>query len=360
MGLSIAHSIGIPSISWSSYCTPLNLILTEITGGIKLTWQENSPENIDGYEIWVSIGGNTYVLLNTVSANVLTYDDMTDYAGSTVEYKVRAYKGTVYSSYSDEKSITINYQAELTAYIAGLATPLSDGQKSLLNAFIVSLKVGFGITNLSDQFDAMWILAGETAESSLKNLVKDDHHCTPVNSPTFTALEGFTGNGSTMRIRTDYIPSSDSVRFGLDDASVGFYERTASAAGVNVGGQNAAGGVEAFSSEGGTLYTQLNCGYNITPGIATVTSLPFVCLVRNNATTYNVYRRTTKTVFTKNSVGLCSVEMQLLCGAVNAGYQWYSASQLSFAFFGKGMDDTKEAVLYNAIQTYMTANSKEI
>jgi hypothetical protein len=123
MGLSIGHGIGIPfkknSISWSSYCTPLNLILTEITGGIKLTWQENSPENIDGYEIWVSIGGNTYVLLNTVSANVLTYDDMTDYSGYTVEYKVRAFKETTYSEY-------IENEISIPALIQNLAVNFVD------------------------------------------------------------------------------------------------------------------------------------------------------------------------------------------------------------------------------------------
>lgn len=94
--------------SWSSYCTPLNLVLAEITGGIRLTW-EQTPKctDEDGYEIWISMAGAAYVLLDTVAADVLTYDDMTDYAGSTVEYKVRAYRGTVYSEYSAEAEIII-------------------------------------------------------------------------------------------------------------------------------------------------------------------------------------------------------------------------------------------------------------
>lgn len=94
--------------SWSSYCTPLNLVLAEIVGGVRLTWEQDAKcTTEDGFEIWVSIGGAAYALLDTVAADVLTYDDMTDYAGSTVEYKVRAYRGTVYSGYSAEAEIII-------------------------------------------------------------------------------------------------------------------------------------------------------------------------------------------------------------------------------------------------------------
>ena len=93
---------------FSSYCTPLNLVLAAITGGVRLTWAQSAQcTNEDGFEIWISINGGAYALLDTVAADVLTYDDMTDYAGSTVDYKVRAYRGTAYSEYSDEESITI-------------------------------------------------------------------------------------------------------------------------------------------------------------------------------------------------------------------------------------------------------------
>jgi hypothetical protein len=94
--------------------------------------------------------------------------------------------------------------AETVTYITGLTTPLSSGQVTLIDTFVTSLKTGLSITTLDEVFDVMYILAGETAESSLRNLIKNDHHATAVNSPTFTALEGFTGDGLTKYINTNY------------------------------------------------------------------------------------------------------------------------------------------------------------
>ena len=87
-------------------------------------------------------------------------------------------------------------EPEVTAYIDGLTTPLSSGQLTALNTFVKALKDGLSITLLSEVFDVMYILAGETEESSLRNLIKRAHDAEAVNSPTFTTLEGFTGDAS--------------------------------------------------------------------------------------------------------------------------------------------------------------------
>ena len=107
IGIGIGTIFRKRGISWSSSCAPLNLILVDIVGGIRLTWDDVCSDE-DGFEIWVSINGGAYALLDTVAADVETYDDMTDYSGQPVEYKIRAYKGTSYSEYSTESTITPN------------------------------------------------------------------------------------------------------------------------------------------------------------------------------------------------------------------------------------------------------------
>lgn len=65
-----------------------------------LTWTDNSSGE-DGFEIWVSEDGGAYYLLDTVATDVVTYNDSTT-TGEICLYKVRAYRGTDYSDFSNE------------------------------------------------------------------------------------------------------------------------------------------------------------------------------------------------------------------------------------------------------------------
>lgn len=107
-GLGLASGIGGRGQSWSSYCTPLNLEVTQITGGNRLSWEVDVKcIDADGYEIWVSQDGGAYALLDTVTVPTVQFDDTTDYAGAEVTYQVRAYKGTSYGAFSDPTEIVI-------------------------------------------------------------------------------------------------------------------------------------------------------------------------------------------------------------------------------------------------------------
>jgi len=114
---------------------------------------------------------------------------------------------------------------EVSTYIDGLVTPLSDGQLALLNNFILTLKAGLSITNLSDAFDVMYILAGETAESSLRNMVKRLHDAVAVNSPVFVPYEGFSGDGLSATIDTNYNFIDNKVNASVSSHAFGLYSR---------------------------------------------------------------------------------------------------------------------------------------
>ena len=98
------HSVG---ISKSRGCTPRNLTVVDITGGIRLTWEAGCT-SFDGHEIWASVDGAAYALIDTVASPTLTYDDTTDYLGVEVAYKIRSYKGTSYSNFTAEEEITLD------------------------------------------------------------------------------------------------------------------------------------------------------------------------------------------------------------------------------------------------------------
>ena len=116
-----------------------------------------------------------------------------------------------------------SYDADINAYIVGLSTPLGATYLAKLNTFIVNLKSDLSITNLSEVFDVFTVLANETEEAALRNIVKRDHDATNIDAMSFTTLQGFTGDGANDYLTTDYIPETDHIIYALDDASIGVY-----------------------------------------------------------------------------------------------------------------------------------------
>jgi hypothetical protein len=82
---------------------------------INLTWNDNSS-NETGYSIERSTNGTSYTEIGTVLAGVTAYSDMTCSAGTLYYYRVRAFKGTIYSGYSNVDSDTTIANQNLMKY----------------------------------------------------------------------------------------------------------------------------------------------------------------------------------------------------------------------------------------------------
>jgi titin len=85
---------------------PSNLTATSLPScEIKLTWSDNSSET--GFFIERKTGASgTYSYLTSVGVNVTTYTDFSVSDNTVYYYRVRAYKGDAYSSYSNEAGAT--------------------------------------------------------------------------------------------------------------------------------------------------------------------------------------------------------------------------------------------------------------
>ena len=168
------------SRAWSSYWTPSSAVVENADPTDVVLTYAKAVNPAD------AIAGNFTIAGKTISGAVL------DGTGKILTLTV-----TVAFVYGDSITVVangtnisvtnnINAEAELTTYITGLTTPLSSAQLLRLNTLIKTIKTRLSISALSEAFDTIYVLAGETSESSLKNLVKDAHHCTAVNAPTFT------------------------------------------------------------------------------------------------------------------------------------------------------------------------------
>ena len=257
---------------------------------------------------------------------------------------------------------------ELATYIDGLTTPLSTAQIRRLGEFIEAVKTGLSITNLSDAFDVMYVLAGETAESSLKNLVKNAHHCTAVNSPTFAALEGFTSNGSSSYINTNYNATSDKDNFAQDDASIGCYSRTnqwsLTLNSVECGATpNPSVGLS--YKWGVTNFRNVNSN-DSAENVAMTSTLGMFIGTRPNSITEIFYQN--KGIdyqeTNKASTGIPNKNIVILCtnvgNAVTTTPLYYSTKQISFFFQGKCLTQLQADALTDAFEVYMDANGKGV
>jgi hypothetical protein len=114
-----------------------------------------------------------------------------------------------------------DYQAVLDFATSEGDTLPSANQQILQNNLLRALKT-FGIWNKLDSF-AMFATDGDVGFSLIcwKRLVK----MTAVNSPTFTANEGFTGNGTSSRINSGFTPDG-SGNYKLNAASFGVFVKT--------------------------------------------------------------------------------------------------------------------------------------
>lgn len=110
-----------------------------------------------------------------------------------------------------------SYSAEATTYFAAMAVQPDATQKGRLDALISAL-VSAGIWSKLDYL----MLAGHDAQSSRVNAIDPSEEATTVNSPSFTAFSGYTGDGSSA-----YIDLGETVTAGpnyaQDDAHVGVW-----------------------------------------------------------------------------------------------------------------------------------------
>ena len=254
---------------------------------------------------------------------------------------------------------------ELETYISGLVTPLSDPQLEKLDTFLTTLKTGLSIANLSDAFDVMYILAGETEESSLKNIVSNAYHCTNVSATSFTALEGFTSDGVADYLNTGWKPKSHGVNFALNDCSYGVYSRSDIAEdGVSLGSRKASVDDRTFlqlRTAGGLASCTINTDATILHTVFSGYSkgMYINCRTASNAT---VFYKNKRPFLTNANASSDRPDYDLALLALNTAgtIALYSTKQLSIAFTGKAFTETQVGIITDACEAYMDSSNKGV
>ena len=238
-------------------------------------------------------------------------------------------------------SITLAYSN--TVYSRGGS--LTANEVNYLNTFEAS--VGSDLAKM----DRLWIhgLSNEiAAKTSFVNPTST--MITAVNSPTFTANIGFTGNGATSYLNTNFNPATHGVNYTLNNASIFYYERaTILGTYCGIGEQQS----YLFPNLSGSAYFTINNGAsNNTFIVANSKGFIFADRSSNNLTTCyknGVFKSTlnnTATNFATNNFYLLAL--------LQGGAALYP-SPGNVALSGIGGTGINQSNFYNAVQALGTS-----
>lgn len=257
------------------------------------------------------------------------------------------------------------FEPELVAYTTGLTTPLSSGQKTKLNTFIKDLKTGLNINALSDFADKISIRSTETAESSLRNLVKRAHDAIAVNSPTFTPLEGFAGDGVSAYIDENYNPTTDAVNYSLNSVSIGLYLRTENLSEncAEIGARSDAATYTHIYHNGASVKETQRVHQGAGGAIETVLTKTngMMFLQRISAGTIEFWRNKVKTgTIDTTSSSMPNTNFFTGCRAFNGAVEFPSSKQHSLVLFSRHLAASEITVITDAFEAYMDSNGKGV
>jgi len=246
------------------------------------------------------------------------------------------------------------FDPDAIAYFNQLTVQPSGAYKSAINTLVKQLKLD-GNWQLLDR---LWIHATEIQQHARVSLVNPSStKITEVNSPTFTANQGYTGNGTNMYLNTNYSFLNSSVQFTQNLASIGIYSRTnlLTANKIDFGATtDISGGKDTFInpySSGGSYFYNVNGGVLLS-GSANSNTLGMHSALRSASNLLIGYRNGIQ----QHSSAVSSQTMTSLNAFVLArndlgSAAFFSNRQISLTFIGGNVN---QSTFYNAIQTFAT------
>lgn len=245
-------------------------------------------------------------------------------------------------------SFDTDYQAVLDYGTTQGYTLPSASQQLLQNQLVLDLKDA-GIWSKLDTF-AVFATDGNS-DFALIDWIRLTQY-TSVNSPTFTTNSGFSGNGTSAYIDTNYNPSTSGVNYTLNDASRIMFGNLQSDSAYP---ESAGGGGDNLtrSVSSGNSRQRINQGTaNVITGPTAWTGTNILRSInRTSSTNVEMFGNTTQTSTTATSSAISNNNQWIL-----AGNGVFISNLNTFKIYGMGASLVSENTdLYNAINTYITS-----
>lgn len=241
------------------------------------------------------------------------------------------------------------YDADAATLFAAMTTPPTTARKAQINTLILALKAA-GVWTLLDVFYVLAAADSQAARLNWKNPAA--FTALAVNSPTFAADRGYTGDGSSSRLRTQFTPSVNGVNYTQNDASAWLWNLTESQdnTGHELGNTTTPRTFTRIRNTSNQAVMAANSGSTSTT-VANSVSLGFFGTQRVSGTTVNVFKNGASLGTSAPGAAAITATEQWICGANSTGF---SARQIALAAWGASLT-SKEAAFYSALLTYMQA-----
>jgi hypothetical protein len=239
-----------------------------------------------------------------------------------------------------------SYDADARALFAQMTVPPSNTRRALINTAILGLKS----SGVWDNLDVLYVLAAHDSQAALLNWKSPGNFTAiAVNSPTFTIDKGYTGDGSTSRLRTQYTPSTNGVKFTQNDASVWAWSLTdGQGASRDIGNASGVQSTFVIRSALDQISIIVNDGTGSAQSNSTATGL--IGASRVSSTVKRAWRNGAQigTDASVTSTGVPSSE-QWICGANSTAF---SSRQFALAAWGASLTG-KESAFYTTMLAYL-------
>lgn len=250
--------------------------------------------------------------------------------------------------------------AEAETYVAAMSSQPDDTRKALIDTLFTNLKSGtVNATNTLAELDLLYLLAAHDSQAARLNAITPASFAlTAVNSPTFTADQGYASNGTSSYLDTGFSLETDGTNYILNDAHISIWSRTDQQdAGVDIGARDGSGDDESnviirnASDQG---FARLNTD-DIVDNVSVTNSSGHFLGVRTNSTQSSLYRNgaIVGSAWNANSGAETNSDC-FICARNTAGTPGnYTTRQYSIASVGGGMTANQIADFYAALNAYI-------
>lgn len=198
------------------------------------------------------------------------------------------------------------------------------------------------------KLDRLWILAADNSPSALTDMVATAL-ATAVNSPTFTANRGYTGNGTTSYVDSNFNPATAGGLFAQNSACIFGWSNTSGITAKPSFGQPTS--VQCYNEFTDTnMYYKINqAGQDSFANVSAPTGL--YLLNRDSSTTTQADINGTQAFNSlTGSTALDSATFTVCAGDGN-----FDTRQMCCLGFGGSFNTTDRSNIYSRLRTYMTA-----
>lgn len=237
--------------------------------------------------------------------------------------------------------------AEAETLVAAMNVAPNDTRKGLIDDLVGGLKTD----GIWAELDILYLTAAHDSQAAQLNW-KDPgtFDLIAVNSPTFETDRGYTGNGSTSRLRTQFTPSTNAINMAQDDASCWVWVTTdVSNANSDLGSLAGTGDFRICTRNGNNVQIAISDD-TISGSGAPANSIGFTGASRAVSTTKKGWRNGVQsgTDIAVTSTGLAPDE-QWVCGANSTQF---SPRQIAAAAWGASLAGLEDE-FYARMLTYM-------